>query len=97
MNRFISPRFALPFYLLAGLWVEPVLTADTELNIPGYRVVWYDEFEAAEVDASKWEVNVGVNAWYQRESDGRFVEPHWFGDEFEPWTNVGPINDERQY
>ncbi|MEX0332371.1 MAG: family 16 glycosylhydrolase [Puniceicoccaceae bacterium] len=73
------------------------LHADTELNIPGYRIVWNDEFEGATVDTSKWDVNVGVNAWYQRASDGQFVEPHWFNDEFEPWLQAGTINDERQY
>ena len=73
------------------------LPADTELNIPGYRLVWNDEFEAATVDSSKWDVNVGVNAWYQRASDGRFVEPHWFNEEFSPWLQAGTINDERQY
>jgi beta-glucanase (GH16 family) len=71
--------------------------ADTELNIPGQRLVWHDEFEGTVVDAARWEVNVGVNAFYQRQSDGRFVEPHWFGDAFEPWLQVGSINDERQY
>jgi len=75
----------------------PSLAADTGLNIPGYRLEWHDEFEAEEVDSSKWDVNVGVNAWYQRESDGRFVEPHWFNEEFEPWIQAGIINGERQY
>ena len=47
--------------------------ADTELNVPGHRLVWNDEFEAPAVDVSKWDVAVGVNAWYQRASDGRWV------------------------
>lgn len=42
-------------------------------------------------------MNVGVNAAYRRASDGRWVEPHWFGDAFAPWTEVRSINDERQY
>lgn len=83
--------------MLCGLVNSPDAEADTELNIPGYRIAWHDEFEGEAVDPAKWEVNIGVNAYYQRASDGRFVEPHWFGDEFEPWTQVGGINDERQY
>lgn len=73
------------------------LQADTELNIPGYALVWNDEFEGSAVDSSKWDVNVGINAWYQRASDNRYVEPHWFNEPFEPWLQVGTINDERQY
>jgi beta-glucanase (GH16 family) len=71
--------------------------ADTALNIPGYRLVWHDEFEASAVDPARWDVNVGVNAWYRRASDGRFVEPHWFNEPFSPWTQASTINDERQY
>jgi beta-glucanase (GH16 family) len=71
--------------------------ADTELNVPGYRLVWNDEFEAPSVDLSKWDVAVGVNAWYQRASDGRYVEPQWFNEPFAPWTQAGTINGERQY
>lgn len=82
---------ACVFFPLAG-W-----TADTTLNIPGYRLVWYDEFQGEAVDPDKWKVNVGVNAAYRRASDGRWVEPHWFGDAFAPWTDVRSINDERQY
>lgn len=82
---------------LLATGLGPTLSADSELNIPGYRLEWNDEFEAEEVDSSKWDVNVGVNAWYQRESDGRFVEPHWFNEEFEPWIQAGIINGERQY
>ncbi|MGC6423715.1 MAG: family 16 glycosylhydrolase [Lentimonas sp.] len=73
------------------------LIGNTELNIPGYRVSWHDEFEGDSVDPSKWQVNEGTNAWYVRASDGRTVEPQWFGDPFSPWTNAGSINDERQY
>jgi len=70
---------------------------NTELNIPGYRLIWHDEFEADAVDASKWDVATGVNAWYQRASDGRFVEPQWFNEPFAPWIQAGTINGERQY
>jgi beta-glucanase (GH16 family) len=82
---------------LAGLCLVHHAAADTGLNIPGYRITWHDEFEGAAVDPAKWKVNVGVNAAYRRASDGRVVEPHWFGDAFEPWTDVWPINGERQY
>lgn len=96
LRKLPSPRLVILGALPVALM--PVsLPADTELNIPGYRIVWQDEFEGAAVDTSKWDVNVGVNAWYQRESDGRFVEPHWFNDDFEPWIQAGTINDERQY
>lgn len=71
--------------------------ADTELNVPGHRLVWHDEFAADGVDLSKWDVAVGVNAWYQRASDGRFVEPQWFNEPFSPWLQAGTINGERQY
>ena len=73
------------------------LAADTVLNIPGYRMQWHDEFAGSAVDAEKWEVNDGVNAVYRRESDGSWIEPAWFGEPFEPWTEVNGINDERQY
>lgn len=71
--------------------------ADTVLNIPGYRMHWHDEFVGSAVDAGKWEVNDGVNAVYERQSDGSWIEPAWFGEPFEPWTEVNGINDERQY
>ena len=71
--------------------------ADTELNVPGHRLVWNDEFEAPSVDRSKWDVATGVNAWYQRASDGRWVEPQWFNEPFAPWIQAGTINGERQY
>ncbi len=90
-------RHILPIALLSVCCPLLSLKADTELNIPGYRIVWNDEFEAATVDTSKWDVNVGVNAWYQRASDGQFVEPHWFNDDFDPWLDAGTINGERQY
>lgn len=90
------PILRLSIFLLLPT-LAPSLFADTELNIPGYRLIWNDEFEGATVDTSKWDVNVGVNAWYQRASDGQFVEPHWFNDEFEPWLQAGTINGERQY
>jgi len=90
-------RHILFFTILAVFGPLIPLKADTELNIPGYRIVWNDEFEAATVDSTKWDVNVGVNAWYQRASDGQFVEPHWFNDDFEPWLDAGTINSERQY
>jgi len=86
--------------VIIGLLVSgffPELTADTELNYPGYRIEWRDEFEGTTVDSSKWDVNLGVNASYQRESDGLWVEPHWFNEEFEPWINAFGINSERQY
>jgi beta-glucanase (GH16 family) len=96
------PFCFLPFRRTAGLTLAAVLCpfsvpADTELNIPGYRLIWNDEFEEAVVDASRWEVNVGVNAWYVRQSDNRTIEPHWFGEPYEPYTNAGTINNERQY
>jgi beta-glucanase (GH16 family) len=75
----------------------PTGHADTELNVPGHRLVWNDEFEAPSVDLSKWDVAVGVNAWYRRASDGRYVEPQWFNEPFAPWTQAGTINGERQY
>ena len=84
------------FFTILGLLALP-LRADTELNVPGYRMQWHDEFEGSAVDAGKWEVNEGVNATYRRTSDGRWVEPAWVGDPFEPWTDVISINDERQY
>jgi len=71
--------------------------ADTELNVPGHRLVWNDEFEAPSVDVSKWDVATGVNAWYQRASDRRWVEPQWFNEPFAPWLQAGTINGERQY
>ena len=71
--------------------------ADTELNVPGHRLVWNDEFEAPSVDVSKWDVATGVNAWYQRASDSRWVEPQWFNEPFAPWLQAGTINGERQY
>ena len=71
--------------------------ADTELNVPGHRLVWNDEFEAPAVDVSKWDVATGVNAWYQRASDSRWVEPQWFNEPFAPWIQAGTINGERQY
>lgn len=89
-------RVCLISLFLTGFLVGN-LRADTELNIPGYRITWHDEFEGSAVDASKWDVNVGVNAWYQRQSDGLYVEPHWFNEAFEPWITAGTINDERQY
>lgn len=70
---------------------------DTELNVPGHRLVWNDEFEVDVVDTTKWDVATGVNAWYQRASDGRFVEPQWFNEPFSPWLQAGTINGERQY
>jgi len=71
--------------------------ADTELNVPGHRLVWNDEFEAPSVDVGKWDVAVGVNAWYQPTSGGRRVEPQWFNEPFAPWVQAGTINGERQY
>ena len=79
------------------LGCSPTGQADTELNVPGHRLVWNDEFEATSVDRSKWDVAVGVNAWYRRASDGRLVEPQWFNEPFAPWTQAGTINGERQY
>lgn len=75
----------------------PIAQADTELNVPGHRLVWNDEFAAPSLDASKWDVATGVNAWYQRASDGRRVEPQWFNEPFAPWLQAGTINGERQY
>ncbi len=75
----------------------PIAQADTELNVPGHRLVWNDEFAAPSLDASKWDVATGVNAWYQRASDGRQVEPQWFNEPFAPWLQAGTINGERQY
>lgn len=98
-----QPRsiLSLPEILFISLWIGSLLPshslADTELNIPGYRLQWHDEFEGTSVDANRWEVNVGVNAGYIRQSDGRYIEPHWFGGEYAPWSQVIPINDERQY
>ena len=71
--------------------------ADTELNVPGHRLVWNDEFEAPSLDVGKWDVATGVNAWYQRASDRRWVEPQWFNEPFTPWLQAGTINGERQY
>lgn len=84
---------------LLGLFMGPAGPgfADTELNIPGYQLHWHDEFTGEAVDPQRWEVNEGVNAAYERRSDGRWVEPHWFGDAFQPWDQVNAINDERQY
>lgn len=84
-------------FAVAALAQAQRLQGDTALNIPGYRLVWNDEFEGTAVDPARWDVNVGVNAWYKRASDGRFVEPHWFNEAFAPWTEAGTINYERQY
>jgi beta-glucanase (GH16 family) len=84
----------LILFMASGLGQS--LTADTELNIPGYRIEWHDEFEEAVVDTSKWDVNVGVNAWYEL-PDGQFVEPHWFNEDISAAVNAGTINGERQY
>ena len=72
------------------------LAADTELNIPGYRLAWYDEFEAAEVEASRWDVAVGVNAAYELPG-GEWVEPQWHNEDITGWTDVALINGEQQY
>lgn len=84
-------------WCLCGLLPALGAAADTTLNIPGHRLVWYDEFQGDAVDTDKWKVNVGANVAYRRASDGRWVEPHWFDDEFEPWLDFRSINDERQY
>lgn len=59
-----------PFALAA---MSPIF-ANTELNIPGYQMIWHDEFQGDAVDAAKWTVNVGANVAYRRASDGRWVE-----------------------
>ena len=54
-RSFCSP---LSWMLLALSWG---LTgrADTELNVPGHRLVWNDEFEAPSLDVGKWDVATG--------------------------------------
>ena len=84
-------------FVIGSISTASTLIADTELNVPGHRMVWNDEFEGDSVDSSKWDVNVGINAWYIRASDGRLIEPHWFNEEFEPWTQAGTIGNEKQY
>lgn len=93
----IRASFIIFSLCLGFLGLARIASADTELNIPGYRIVWHDEFQGSQVDPAKWRVNEGVNAAYQRQSDGKWVEPHWFGEDFAPWTQFVPINDERQY
>ena len=98
---FIFPRYQLNSRLLGILLLTLMsatleLKADTELNIPGHRLSWSDEFEGDSVDPSKWDVNVGVNAAYQLRS-GQWVEPHWFNEDIAGHTNVVLINSEEQY
>lgn len=97
VNRDFLHKIGCVVTVLGNILTFGGLCADTELNIPGFELVWHDEFEGNSVDRQKWDVNEGVNAWYQRSSDGRFVEPHWFNESFSPWITAGTINDERQY
>lgn len=96
-----------PTYLSKSLFARAVicfiatasslqLTADTELNIPGYRVQWYDEFEASVVDTTKWDIAEGINAGYTIPGIG-YAEPQWFNEDITGWTSVNPINGEQQY
>lgn len=89
---------SVTLFLLASFAGGFLVHADTQLNLPGYHMLWNDEFEGTSLDTSKWEVNRHANAWYIRASDGMAIQPALFSDEpFIPWTQFGRINDERQY
>ena len=47
--------------------VPPTPTATPEWELPGWTLVWQDEFEGAEIDRSKWTFDVGGHGWGNNE------------------------------
>ncbi len=75
-------QLPLLFALLAGLLsacaqqtpppptvtpVPPTPTATPEWELPGWTLVWQDEFEGTEIDRSKWTFDVGGHGWGNNE------------------------------
>ena len=62
--------------------------ASTPKNIPGWKLVWHDEFEGKEVDRKKWDFDLG-NGFYDYKNHAWI--PGWGNEELQYYTDA-PAN-----
>jgi len=57
-------------------------------KVPGWKLVWHDEFEGSEIDRSKWDYDIG-NGFYDYKN--RAWVPGWGNEELQYYTD-SPAN-----
>jgi hypothetical protein len=47
--------------------IPPTPTAIPEWDLPGWTLVWQDEFDGPEIDRTKWTFDIGGHGWGNNE------------------------------